>query len=190
MILDEAEPNKKVLVGVLLLEKEKKVVIKMLKSNNDAFAWSHKDMPRVDPFEAKHGPSIDPSFPLVKQKKRRFAPERKQIINEKIDRLLEVGAIEPCNYPQWIFKEVIVKKKSCKWKACIYFTSLNKASPKDCYPLPKRDQLVDATAVFESMSFLDAYSSYNQIQMDESDIIHTAFIIKRGLFHYRSCCLV
>ena len=80
---------------------------------------------------------------------------------------------------------VVVKKKNGKWRVCIDFTNLNKACPKDSYPLPKIDQLVDATAGYERMSFLDAYSGYNQIKMNENDRIHTAFITERGLYCYR-----
>ena len=77
------------------------------------------------------------------------------------------------------------KKKNGKWRVCIDFTNLNKACPKDSYPLPKIDQLVDATAGYERMSFLDAYSGYNQIKMSEKDRIHTAFITERGLYCYK-----
>ena len=62
---------------------------------------------------------------------------------------------------------------------------LNKACLKDSYPLPKIDQLVDATVGYERMSFLDAYSGYNQIKMNERDRIHTAFITKKGLYCYK-----
>ena len=81
-----------------------------------------------------------------------------------MDRLLEIDAIKPCRYPEWLSNVVVVKKKNGKWRVCIDFTNLNKACPKDSYPLLKIDQLVDTTAGNEQMSFLDAYSSYNQIK--------------------------
>ena len=68
---------------------------------------------------------------------------------------------------------------------CIDFINLQKTYPKDSYPLSKIDQLVDATAKYERMSFLDAYSRYNQIRMNESDRVHTAFITERGLYCYK-----
>ena len=80
---------------------------------------------------------------------------------------------------------VVVKKKNGKRRVCIDFTNLNKACPKDSFPLPKIDQLVDATAKYERMSFLDAYSGYNQIRMKKEDRIHTAFVTERGIYCYK-----
>jgi len=151
----------------------------------DIFAWSHKDIPGVDPEEAEHCLNIDPSHPPVRQKQIRFALERNKVISDEVDRLLEIDAIEPCQYSRWLSNVVVVKKKNEKWRVCIDFTNLNKACPKDSYPLPKINQLVDATAGYERMSFLDAYSGYNQIKMKEKDRIHTAFITERGLYCYK-----
>ncbi|KAK9943959.1 hypothetical protein M0R45_009546 [Rubus argutus] len=115
---------------------------------------------------------------------RRFASERNQIIGDKVDRLLEVGFIRDVWCPTWISNVVVVKKKNGKWRVCIDFTNLNKACPKDCYPLPKIDQLVDATAGYERLSFLDAYSGYNQIPVAAEDQDKTAFITEKGLYCY------
>ena len=65
------------------------------------------------------------------------------------------------------------------------FTNLNKAYPKDSYPLPQIDQIVDATIGYNRMSFFDTYSGYNQIPMNIEDRIHIAFITQKGLFYYR-----
>ena len=68
---------------------------------------------------------------------------------------------------------------------CINFTNLNKTCPKDCFPLPKIDQMMDATIGYLRMSFLDAYSGYKQIPMKKEDRIHIAFTMKNGLFYYK-----
>lgn len=67
---------------------------------------------------------------------------------------------------------------------CIDFTDLNKACPKDSFPLPRIDTLVDLTAGHQTLSFMDAFSGYNQIKMYEPDQEKTTFIIDRGLFYY------
>jgi len=146
-----------VLVGTLLSKREKDELIAFLCKNKDIFAWSHRDIPRVDPSMAEHKLNIDPRYPLVKQKKRRFALERNKIVSNEKDRLLEMDAIEPCEHPNWLSNVVVVEKKNGKWGVCINFTNLNKACPKDSFPLPKIDKLIDATVGYERMSFLDAY---------------------------------
>jgi hypothetical protein len=65
-------------------------------------------------------------------------------------------------------------------------TSLNKACPKDHFPLPRIDQIVDSTSGCDLLCFLDAYSSFHQIPMPREDEEHTAFIIVDGLFCYVS----
>nr|XP_016513555.1 PREDICTED: RNA-directed DNA polymerase homolog [Nicotiana tabacum] len=76
----------------------------------------------------------------------------------------------------------MVKKKNGKWRMCVEFTELNKACPKDSFPLPHIDQLIDATAGHELLSFLDAYSGYNKILMAEDDQEKTTFITHRGTY--------
>ncbi|PKA57762.1 RNA-directed DNA polymerase like [Apostasia shenzhenica] len=80
---------------------------------------------------------------------------------------------------------VIVKKSTGKWQMCIDFTDLNKACPKDFYPLPKIERLVDYSAGYTMMSFLDAFSGYHQIRMVEQDEKHTSFITDHETFCYR-----
>ena len=70
-------------------------------------------------------------------------------------------------------------------ESIIDFTNLNKAYLKESYPLPKIDQLVNTTAKYERISFLNAYSGYNQIKMNEGDTIHTTFITEKGLYCYK-----
>uniref|UniRef100_A0A2N9EEI4 Uncharacterized protein n=1 Tax=Fagus sylvatica TaxID=28930 RepID=A0A2N9EEI4_FAGSY len=80
---------------------------------------------------------------------------------------------------------VMVKKSTGKWRMCVDFTDLNKACPKDSFPLPRIDQLVDSTAGHKLLTFMDAFSGYNQIVLDESDQEKTSFITSRGLFCYK-----
>ena len=110
VILDKDDPDKK----VSLSKKEKEELVAFLNENNDALAWSHKDIPRIDPSMAEHKLNIDPKYPPVRQKKRRFAPERNKIVSDEVDRLLETDTIKPCQYPDWLSNVVVVKKKNDK----------------------------------------------------------------------------
>ena len=90
---------KKMLVRALLTKEEKEKISERLKRNKDVFAWSHRDILGVNPEEPKHYLKIDPYYPPVRQKQRRFNPERNKVISDEVDRLLEIDAIEPCHYP-------------------------------------------------------------------------------------------
>ena len=79
----------------------------------------------------------------------------------------------------------MVKKANGNWRMCVDFTDLNKACPKDSYPLPRIDTLVDSTARHQLLSFMDAFSGYNQIRMDESDQEKTSFVTSQRLFCYK-----
>ncbi|PKA59350.1 RNA-directed DNA polymerase like [Apostasia shenzhenica] len=79
----------------------------------------------------------------------------------------------------------MVKKSTGKWRMCVDFTNLNKACPKDFYPLPKIERLVDSSAGYSVMSFLDAFFGYHQIRMAEEDEKHTSFITDHGTFCYK-----
>ena len=79
----------------------------------------------------------------------------------------------------------MVKKANGKWRMCVDFTDLNRACPKDSYPLLRIDTLVDSTARHELLSFMDAFSGYNQIRMEETDQEKTSFVTSQGLFYYK-----
>ena len=104
---------------------------------------------------------------------------------EEVQKLLEAGAIKEVHYPQWLANTVVVKKKTGKWRVCVDFTDLNKACPKDSFPLPKIDQLIDATTGHDRMSFLDAYRGYHQIPLYAADQEKTTFITPRGTYCYK-----
>ena len=80
---------------------------------------------------------------------------------------------------------VMVKKANGKWRMCVDFMDLNRACPKDSYPLPQIDTLVDLTARHELLSFMDDFSSYNHIKMNKEDQERTSFVTSQGLFCYK-----
>ena len=74
----------------------------------------------------------------------------------------------------------MVKKANGKWRMCVAFTDLNKACPKDSYPLPRVEVLVDSTVRHQLLSFMDAFSGYNQIRMHEAYQEKTSFVTSQG----------
>jgi len=94
-----------------------------------------------------------------------MGPERSAALDEEVKNLLANDFIRESVCPDWIANPVLVKKPNGKWRTCIDFSNLNDACPKDCFPLPRIDQLVDGTAGHELLSFMDACFGYNQIPM-------------------------
>ena len=139
----------------------------------------------IDPTVTTHRLNVSPSFKPVKQKRRSFAPDRQKAINEEVGKLLQAGAIREVEYPEWLANVVLVKKENGKWRLCIDFTNINRACPKDSFPLPRIDLIVDATVSHERLSFMDAFSGYNQISMDPDDQEKTLFITGQGTYCYR-----
>ena len=83
--------------------------------------------------------------------------------------LLDAGFIRKVYYPEWLANMVMVKKANGKWRVCVDFTDLNKAGPKDSYPLPRINLLIDLTYWHQLLSFMDAFSDYNHIKLEEFD---------------------
>lgn len=143
-------------------------------------------MPGIDPSVIVHRLNVNPGFRPVKQRRRTFAPERNQVIAEEVSKLLAAGLIREVDYPEWLANVVLMKKSNNKWRMCVNFTDLNKACPKDSFPLPRIDLLVDSTSGNQLLSFMDVFSGYNQIQMAEVDQEKTSFITDRGLYCYKA----
>ena len=104
---------------------------------------------------------------------------------DEVNKLLTANFIREVHYPEWLANVVMVKKANGKWRMCVDFIDLNQAYPKDSFPLPRIDQLVDSTAGHELLTFMDAFSGYNQILMAEEDQEKTAFVTNQGLYCYR-----
>ena len=172
-------------VGSKLVEDLKSFLTHFLRQNKDVFAWKQADMGGIDPTVITHRLNISPSFKPIKQKRRIFAPERQKAINEEVGKLLQVGVIREVEYPEWLANVVLVKKANGKWRLCIDFTDVNRACPKDSFPLSQIDLIVDATTGHELLSFIDACSGYNQISMDPDDQEKTSFVTAQGTYCYR-----
>ena len=126
-------------------------------------------MPSISLKVIEHKLNVHPEKKPIQQKRPVFAPERNQAITDEVNKLLTASFICEVYYPEWLANVVLVKKANRKWRMCMDFTDLNKACPKDSFPLPRIDQLVDFTAGHKLLTFMDAFSGYNQIKMAEED---------------------
>ena len=98
--------------------------------------------------------------------------------------MLAVGFVKPIQHPHWLSNIVPVKKKNGQIRCCVDFRNLNKACPKDEFPLPNMDLLIDYAAGSAMFSFMDGFRGYNQIRMALKDVEKTAFRTPMGNFYY------
>ncbi|GJU39273.1 hypothetical protein Tco_1192230 [Tanacetum coccineum] len=126
-------------IGSTLTEEGRKALCELLKRNQDIFAWKPKDMTGVLRHLAKHHLNVREGCLPVRQKKRIQAPERKKAIQDEVEKLVEAGIMKGVYYHNWLSNPVIVKEHDNSWRMCMDFKDLNKACPKDGYPLPEID---------------------------------------------------
>ncbi|RVW31030.1 Retrovirus-related Pol polyprotein from transposon 17.6 [Vitis vinifera] len=147
-------------ISSLMTQEETQSMQNILRRNHDIFAWTHSDMKGIHPSIASHRLNVFSTARPVRQK------------------------IREVSYPDWLANVVVVPKKEGKWRVCVDYTNLNNACPKDSFPLPRIDQIVDSTSGQGMLSFLDAFSGY-QIPMSPDDEEKTAFITPHGLYCYK-----
>ncbi|KAL6319946.1 hypothetical protein AAG906_037022 [Vitis piasezkii] len=152
----------------LLTLEELKILEGVLQQNKDVFAWTYSDMSGIHP-----------------SKVRRFHPDRQKIIQSEVDKLLASGFIREVEYLDWLANVVVVPKKREKWRVCVDYTNLNNNCPKDSFPLPRIDEIVDSTVEHGILSFIDAFFEYHQIPMFQPDEEKTAFLTPHMLYYYK-----
>jgi hypothetical protein len=168
-----------VLFGSQLSDEQEKTLVKFLFNNKDVFAWTANDLCGVNTDVIEHSLNVDPAIRPRKHKLWRMSSDKAEGERNEVKRLLSDGVIREVTYLEWLANTVMVKKANGKWRMCIDFTDLNKACPKDEFPLLRIDSLVDAATTSELMSLLDYYSGYHQIWMME-DEPKTSFITPSG----------
>ncbi|GKV26689.1 hypothetical protein SLEP1_g35945 [Rubroshorea leprosula] len=150
-------PERTVKIGTKLTEEERAELLEFLRSNQDVFAWTTDEMPGIPAELTVHKLSTNPQ---------------------------KAGFIRRVEYSEWVSNPVLVKKPNGKWRMCIDFTNLNDACPKDPYPLPNVEKLVERAAGHERMSFLDARSGYHHVHLLLDDQEKTAFYAGDAIYCY------
>uniref|UniRef100_A0A2N9GAK5 RNA-directed DNA polymerase n=1 Tax=Fagus sylvatica TaxID=28930 RepID=A0A2N9GAK5_FAGSY len=152
---DNPDITKPISISKSLSAKERKCLIDLLHEYKDVFAWDYHEMPGIDPGLVAHSLNVEPGTRPV-----------------------------PIQHPRWLSNIVPVKKKNGQIRCCVDFRNLNKACPKDEFPLPNMDLLIDSAAGHAMFSFMDGFSGYNQIRMSTRDAEKTAFRTPIGNFYY------
>uniref|UniRef100_A0A2N9H4H7 Reverse transcriptase domain-containing protein n=1 Tax=Fagus sylvatica TaxID=28930 RepID=A0A2N9H4H7_FAGSY len=183
-LANEGEEPREVKIGTRCAAEQKEALIALLREFHEIFAWSYQDMPGLDTDIVVHKIPLKPECKPVKQALRRMKPEVILKIKEEVEKQLKAGFLSTVTYSDWVANIVPVPKKDGKVRMCVDYRDLNRASPKDNFPLPHIDTLVDNTATNVVFSFMDGFSGYNQIKMAEEDKSKTAFITHWGTFVY------
>jgi len=184
-VLERKIGGKKFKLGRCLGQEAHDQIVVVIARHMDVFAWSAADMPGIDPDFLCHRLTMYPKVRPVRQRRRKFNDDRRQVIREETQKPLSTCHIREIQYPEWLANFVLVKKASGKWRMCVDFTDLNKACPKDSYPLPTIDALVDSASGCRFLSFLDAFSGYNQICMHPRDECKTTFMTELSCYCYK-----
>ena len=179
------DPSKCFKIGKELLELVRAQLIACLRENADLFAWSAADMLRIDPIVDCHQLTVSPGASIVAQRRMKQPSEKAEAAEKVVKDLIEANFIYEAKYTTWLSNVALVKKSNGKRRMCIDYTDLNRACPKDAYPLPNIDKLLDNSYGYKLLSFMDAYYGYNQIPMAADDKSKTTFMTESGNYYYR-----
>ncbi|GKC36820.1 reverse transcriptase domain-containing protein [Tanacetum coccineum] len=122
--------------------------------------------------------------PPIREKRRGQELDRNKAIQEEVAKLVVAHIMREVHYHSWLANPIMVKKHDDSWRMCVDFTDLNKACPKDCYPLLEIDWKIEPLCGYPFKCFLDAYKGYHQIQMAEEDEEKTTFHTSQGVYCY------
>jgi hypothetical protein len=151
----------------------------------DVFAWSYSEMFRLDPTIFEHHIDTWSGVIHFHQEKRHIHPSRTPTIKAKIDKLQKERFIYPITYISWVSNPILIMKQ--QGTICVYtdLHDLNKACPKDNYPTPFINHIIDECVGHEVLSFMDGFSSYNQICIRPQYQYNTTFTTPWGTFAYK-----
>lgn len=156
----------------------------LFKEYHDVFAWSYEEIPGIYPSIIEHELKVYENLRPVQQRLRPFHPRKTTAIETEVEKLLSVDFIYPFPLTEWVSNLVPVEEKKGTICICVDYHDLKTACPKDNYPTLFIDQIIDDYTCCDS-SFMDGFSSYNQIAIKHADQHKTTFIDPWGTFVYR-----
>ena len=172
------DPSKveNIYIGVDCSPDEIKEYTKLFKEFHDIFAWSYEEMLGIDPRIVEHEIKTYPNAKPVWQRLHAVNPRKAPAIKADIENMLKADFIYPIPLTEFVSNPVPVDKKQGAIHICTDFHNLNHACPKDNFPTPFIDHILDECVGSEIFSFMDNFSGYNQIQIKAGDQHKTAFI--------------
>jgi hypothetical protein len=162
-------PSRTVMIGTEVSTEDEGKLLQFLHNNQDVFAWSKSDLTGVHESVIEHALNTDPNVKPKPQRQRPMSGDRVKSAEAEVQKLLDARIIREVQYPVWVANVVMVPKKNGNMHMCIDFTELNKACPKDPYPLPRIDVIIDQAAGCDMLSLLDCFSGYHQVWMRRED---------------------
>jgi hypothetical protein len=172
------------MIGTKVSKEKEDRLLQFLHHNQDIFAWSKSDLTGVHRSIIEHALNTDPKVRPKLQRQRPMSDDRVKFAEAKVQKLLDVRIIREVQYLVWVANVVMVPKKNGNMRMCIDFTELNKACPKDPYPLQRIDIIIDQAASCEMLSLLDCFSGYHQVWMRREDEAKTGFTTPFGIFRF------
>ena len=159
-------------------------LIQLLRKCQKGFACDYTDMHEIHPETCTHHIYMDSNIKPVRQPQRQMNPMLQDIVREELQKLLKVNFIYPISDSQWVSPLAIIPKKNGKWRICVDYIQLNKATLKYYFPLPFIDQVLDTLVGKSPFSFLDGFSGYNQIRIALEGQDKTNFTCPWGTYAY------
>ncbi|GFZ05203.1 hypothetical protein Acr_17g0007750 [Actinidia rufa] len=123
-------PDRHIMIGTELADELRSTLVNFLKKNYDVFAWSQGDVPSIDPEIAMHKLFTNPESSPVRQKRRKFAPERLKVIEDEVDKLIRANIVREAHYPDWLANVVVAPKKKREMEGVCRFHRPQQGLPK------------------------------------------------------------
>nr|GEW23518.1 reverse transcriptase domain-containing protein [Tanacetum cinerariifolium] len=139
VVIHDGYPNQTITIGGSLTAEYRSRLIKMLRKDGDAFAWTPTDMIGIPRFVAEHEPQTYPHIEPRVQRKLSITLDKRKVVKDEVTEWLKAGIVRNVRYPTWMANPILVKNPDTRWRMCSNIKDLNKACPKDLYPLLEID---------------------------------------------------